>query len=331
MSATGSDEAIGLRHGAGGKQMDELILSLTSSFPRGKWSGVFDDSAILDFAGSNLAFTSDSFTVKPLFFPESDIGALSLTGTLNDLYVCGADPLGVSMSLIVEEGFAKDDLLRIMDSAANVAKKEGIAIATGDTKVMGKGDIDGVIIATSAVGTCEKPLCGPVEMGDVILASRNLGDHEACLLALRFGYGTDLKSDCSPLGSIMRKIRERIKIAKDPTRGGLVSSLTTISQTHKVDITFCESDVPVDVRTRAICEMLGIDRYVLASEGALICVCKKEHAEGVLEDLRGFDENANIIGYVDKSSCKPSLYARTPLGALRRVRPHQGTLNPRIC
>jgi len=208
---------ISLSHGSGGKEMNELISSFNFK-ARGKWKNCDDDSATIDINENNtnkhLVFTTDSFVVDPLFFPGGNIGHLAFCGTVNDLLVMGADPLGLSLSFIIEEGFAKSDLQKIVDSISTLSEQTNIPIATGDTKVMEKGKLDKIIVNTSGIGIVseEKMLTRKINIGDKIIISGGLGEHAVALLSKRFDYETDIVTDSKPLNNEIYAVRELIKV-----------------------------------------------------------------------------------------------------------------------
>jgi hydrogenase expression/formation protein HypE len=322
---------IKLEHGAGGESMNRLIDFIRSNLSGGGWSGLRDDSAYIKYGKKFLAFTTDSFTVKPLFFRGGDIGKLSVAGTINDLAVMGADPTALSLSIVVEEGFGDDEFSRIMKSVGREGRKVGVPVVTGDTKVMGSGEIDGIVLNTSGVGVAERILDENPSAGDVVIASAPVGDHEASLLALRFNYKTGLKSDCRSLLDELKSVGNLIKTAKDPTRGGLAAALHEITVKSKARIRFMEDDVPVKPATKSIAGFLGLEPIYMACEGVFICVASEKNGRIVLNLLRKFNPKASVIGVVEEVDCSPEVVLETSIGGLRRIRPADGTLNPRIC
>ncbi|MFC2163041.1 hydrogenase expression/formation protein HypE [Candidatus Altiarchaeota archaeon] len=323
------DDVLTLAHGAGGKEMNELISSLGLSF-RGGWTGCDDDAASYDLGdGRYLVFTTDSYTVDPIFFPGGDIGTLAVCGTINDLSVMGATPLGISLSLVIEEGFGRKDLGRIMESVKSVSMGASVPVVTGDTKVMGSGKLDKIIINTSGVGvTGDSGLLDKKIMpGDKVLLSGGLGEHAVALLSKRFDYETDIVTDSKPLNEEMSSVRDFVKIAKDPTRGGLSSALNEWVGKWGVGIELIEDEIPVKDQVLTVVDMLGIDLYDLASEGRLVCACDPGQAEQVLKNLKDFNEDAAVIGEVVEGD---KLVMKTFLG--KRVMPEPtGRIVPRIC
>ncbi len=322
-------EKISLSEGSGGKEMQDLIESLGISF-RGDWKNCSDDSAVLSLPDNSLlAFTTDSFVADPLFFPGGDIGKIAFCGTVNDLLVMGASPLGISLALIIEEGFPKNDLNKIILSLRFLSEKTKIPIVTGDTKVMENGKIDKIVINTSGVGLLKEKdlLSKDIHAGDKIILSGSLGEHAVALLSKRFDYKTSVITDSKPFIEEMDAVREKIKLAKDPTRGGLASCLNEISKSRKVGIVVYEDKIPVKEEVKSVTEMLGINVYELACEGRFICVTSESKAREVEAILKRFNKDAAIIGEVSEGD---KVIMSTVLG--KRVLPNPiGRIVPRIC
>lgn len=325
------DEMIGLEHGAGGKSMHELIDEIRGDLEiLAPWRGERKDSAYIKDGDRYLVFTTDSYTVSPIFFKGGDIGKLSVTGTLNDLAVMGADPLAISLSFIIEEGFLREKLERIVESVNVESKKAGTPIVTGDLKVMERGEVDEIVINTAGLGTAEEVLNREVEEGDKIVVSGPLGDHEASLLAYRFDYETELESDCSSILESMRSVRDHIKVARDPTRGGLAGILNEFSRELDAEILVREEDVPFRQEIEAITDVLGLDPFHLACEGRFICVTSPESSDEVLDTLKDFDEDAAEIGEILRTGAR-KVWMETQMGAKKRLRSEDPSSNPRIC
>ncbi len=309
-----------------------------------------DDAAIID----GIAFTTDSYTVKPLFFPGGDIGTLAVSGTVNDLSVMGARPLALSCAMIIQEGFSAEDLHKIMKSLSSTAKKAGVRIVTGDTKVVEKGAADGLFITTSGIGKRSEhldhniksvrenrrfewnwPNDSAVGPGDKILISGTIGNHGVALLSFREGYGfeTSIKSDAAPLNSL---IAEGLKVGgitamKDPTRGGVANLLNEWADKSKVGIKVREEDLPFDDAVISACEMLGIDPLEVGNEGKVVIAVVPELAESVLKAISKSPEGrkARIIG--EASSDIRGVMMETHTGGKRVVEPPVGDPVPRIC
>ncbi len=323
------DERVTLSDGSGGMETWRLIERLGIDY-RGEWRDWDDDAATLDLGnGRVLVFTTDTYTVSPLFFPGGNIGSLAVHGTINDLAVMGADPLGISLGLVIEEGFSLSDLDRIVDTIKRASREARVPVVTGDTKVMEKGKMDGIVINTSGVGvaTREELLNKRIEPGDVVLASGSLGDHGVAILAERFEYETSIESDTAPVHELMKNIRTLVKSARDPTRGGLSAVLNEMSRKHGVAIRVRERDIPVKPEVRRVAEMLGIDVYALASEGRAIVFAPPGNAERVLEKMREHNPEAAIIGVVEEGE---RVTLETSIGE-RILAPPSGRIVPRIC
>lgn len=319
---------ISLSEGSGGVEMQNLIKDFAKHIYRGKgWDNTLSDGASIKLGDKYLVFTTDSFIVDPLQFPGGDIGKVAACGTINDLSVMGADPLGISMAAVIEEGLDKDLLMTFIKSANKVFKEVDIPLVTGDTKVMEKGKIDKLSLTTSGIGIADKILDDKITPGDIILVSGSIGDHAAALLSKRFDFETDIISDCKPLIQEMRKIRGHIKQAKDITRGGLSGSLNEFSSNEKVGIEIEENSVPVKKEVKAAADLLGLDYYDFACEGRLVCICKKENKDLVLKNLKTFNPDAAIIGKVIVGN---RVILNTTLGK-RIIEPPRGNLIPRIC
>jgi hydrogenase expression/formation protein HypE len=328
------EKKISLSEGSGGEEMNHLINSfreiLSSSKQDQNWEGTDDDSAYFDLGnGKYLVFTTDSYTIDPIFFPGGDIGHIAACGTINDLCVMGAKPLGISLGLIIEEGFSKDDLNTIIKSIEKVCSSIGISIVTGDTKVMEKGKLDKIIINTSGVGIAEKEelLNKRITEGDSVVISGSIGDHAVALLSKRFDFKTSLITDSQPLYNQITQIKTKIKVAKDPTRGGISGVLHDLMRKNSVGIILDESKIPIKKEVTKVSEMLGLDPYMLACEGRFICICNDDYSKEVLNILKRFESTAEIIGTVVKGD---KLLLQTELG--QRIIPKPlGRIVPRIC
>lgn len=317
---------ISLASGSGGREMQELIKSLGINY-RGKWKECDNDSAAIEIGKQKILFTTDSFVVDPIFFPGGDIGKIAVCGTINDLCVMGATPLGLSLAIVIEEGFGYDQIERIMKSIRRIASETKVPIATGDTKVVPKGRLDKIIINTSGVGIAQKILTEKPKPGDKIMLSGGIGEHAAAVLSKRFDYKTSIRSDAKPIHRETQKIRSLIKIAKDPTRGGIAASLNEICQKNKIGMILEEKAVPIKKQVKAVAEMLGIDVYQMACEGRFVCITKPENEITVLSILKKYNMMAATIGTVTKGS---KVMVQTELG--KRIMPMPtGRIIPRIC
>jgi hydrogenase expression/formation protein HypE len=306
-----------------GNLVREIRQRLTLS---GEWKNMLDDSASCDFDGK-LLFTTDSYVVTPLEFPGGNIGKIAICGTINDLAVMGAEPTGISLGMIIEEGLPKKTLFSVIDSINEVSKATGIPVITGDTKVMERGKVDRLVLNTSGVGRASVLLCGKPQPGDVIIVSGSLGDHGATILSERFELKSSLESDCKPLIEEIRQVRNDIRQAKDITRGGLAAILNEFSERNGIAIEIDDESVPFRKEIHTIAGMLGIDPYSLACEGRFACIVPEESCGRVLEKLSGFNNQAAIIGKVSKGS---GVTVKTRFG--KRLLPiPSGVIVPRIC
>ncbi len=326
-------DAITLAHGNGGRRSRRLVDSVFAA-RLGNDTGA--DAARLP-AGGPIAFTSDSFTVRPLFFPGGDIGSLAVNGTVNDLAVSGARPRWLSLNAIVEEGFALADLERVAASVAAAADAAGVAVVTGDTKVVGRGEVPGLFLASSGVGECQRPLPGMagIEPGDRVLVSGPVGDHGAAVMLAReaFGIRGDLASDCAGVWPLCAAALESagLRFMRDPTRGGLATVAHEIAAGCGRTVRLDESAIPVSPAARGVCELLGFDPLYLACEGRVVAVAAPGAAAAVLAAWRALPagEAAAEIGAVHPGPARVELV--TELGG-RRVLPElEDDPLPRIC
>ncbi len=323
---------ISLNEGNGGEEMQSLLSSFLKDFYRGdKWKNSENDSATLKLPnGDFLVFTTDSFVVNPIEFPNTNIGHLAVCGTINDLVVMGADVLGLSLGIIVEEGFEKSKLKRIIESINNVSKEYKIPVVTGDTKVMEKGSIDKIVINVSGVGIAKEVLDKPIKKGDKIILSGGIGEHGVALLSQRFDFETSIVSDSKPLVNEMREIRNFVKIAKDPTRGGLSSTLNEIAEQNKLEIEIIDKEVKVKREVKSAVEIFGLDYYELANEGKVVVVVSPENEKKVLDVLKKYNELASVIGEVKEVNKKGKVVLKTDFGS-RILEVPSGRIVPRIC
>ena len=334
------EKTISLEMGGGGMKSAEIISEIRKNFGgAGRWKNTGDDGAVYDLGrdalqnvsviGDKLVFTTDAFIVDPIFFPGGDIGKIAMCGTINDLSVMGAKPIGVGLSIVMEEGFPMEDLKKIMQSIGKVSKEAGVPIVTGDTKVTEKGKIDKIEITTSGVGLAKDVISnGGAEVGDCIISSGDLGEHSVALLARRFDYKTKIQSDCRPLNREIEKVGKFLNACKDPTRGGLAANLNEIASKSKVKIILDEEVLPYKKETVAVTELLGLDKFSLASEGRFVASVSEKNVKKVLNILRKFNPEAKVIGRVEKGK---GVFLRTELGGLRQIEVPRGKLIPRIC
>src|SRR5208282_239959 len=329
-----------LGHGSGGTLSADLLQRFFLPAFKNPVLSLLDDQAIVKVNGECLAFTTDSFVVKPLFFSGGDIGSLAVHGTVNDLAVGGARPLFLSVAFILEEGLPFETLRRVVESFRDAAAAAEVEIVTGDTKVVERGSCDGMFINTSGIGSVKPGLhlsADRARPGDRILLSGSIGEHGIAILALREGleFENPVRSDSAPLYSLvseMLKTSEGIRCMRDPTRGGLSSSLNEIAARSGVGMTLDERNIPIREEVRGACEMLGLDPLYVANEGKLVAIVAPASTEAALRALQNhpLGKDARIIGTVTAE--EPSLVVmRTTLGTTRIVDMLAGDQLPRIC
>ncbi|MCL1115538.1 hydrogenase expression/formation protein HypE [Shewanella basaltis] len=333
-----TNKTVQLSHGGGGKEMNQLITDLFFKAFNNPILASQEDAAKLNMCG-HIAFTTDSFTVSPLFFAGGNIGKLAVAGTVNDLAMMAAQPEYLSCSFIIEEGFAIDDLTTIVNSMAEELHKCGARIVCGDTKVVPKGCADGLFINTSGVGRILYPTISAknLQIGDAIIVSRDIGCHGAAILMARDGLTleSDLHSDCETLWPVVEQLLAsniQIHAMRDATRGGLSAVLNEWAVASNVSITVEESRIPVSNEVKGLCELFGFEPYDLANEGTFLLSVPQEIAQGTIEVMQRYGHclHAAIIGYVtDKQIGKVIL--KTPWGSSRYLDLPQGELLPRIC
>lgn len=329
-----------LAHGTGGKLSHDLIKELFLPFLENELLSCLDDSAIIPTKRLKLAFTTDSYVVKPLFFPGGDIGRLSICGTVNDLAMAGARPLGISASFILEEGFSKEDLERILSSIKKAALEAGVMVVAGDTKVVEHGAAEGLFITTSGVGIVPEGvnIMGSNAMpGDFVIINGPIGDHEIGILLARgeFSLKGEIKSDCAPLNGLVKAMLNActdIHVLRDPTRGGLATVLWEIANASKVGVIVDEEKITVRKEVRGVCDLLGFDPFYLANEGKLVAFVPQKEAEKVFEAMKAdpLGRDSVIVGrVVDEHPGKVLL--KTRIGGHRLLEPLSGEQFPRIC
>ncbi|MFA9400092.1 MAG: hydrogenase expression/formation protein HypE [Acidobacteriota bacterium] len=334
------DERVTLSHGAGGKSSHDLVEGIFVSELSNPLLEPLGDSALLETGSGRLAFTTDSFVVRPLFFPGGDIGELAVNGTVNDLAMSGARPLALSAGFIIEEGFPVADLLRIAGSMARAARAAGVPVATGDTKVVERGNADGLYVNTSGVGVIDHGAeLGPdaIRAGDRVLVSGPIGDHGMAVMIARgdLELELELESDTAPLNGLVEALLEsgaEVHCLRDPTRGGLATVLAELSLAAEVGVTLQESALPIRPEVNGACEILGIDPIYVANEGRLVAVVAPESADKALAALRSdpLGREAAIIAEVTAEP--PGLVIlETTLGGTRVVDMLAGDPLPRIC
>jgi len=332
-------DTIQLAHGGGGRLSRDLIQ--TEILPRFGQGPLRDlpDGASLDLPDSRVVFTTDSFVVRPLEFPGGNIGNLAVHGTVNDLAVCGASPLWLSLGLILEEGLPMPLLRRVLDTIRDSCSACGVGIATGDIKVVEQGRCDGMYVNTAGIGTRMPGFTlspGRIRAGDSVIVSGNIADHGMAVLAVRdnLGFKDGPSSDSGPvhrLVSAIQDIAPSIRFMRDPTRGGLAAVVNEMASGLPVDVRIREADVPSDPRTRAVAEMLGLDLFHVASEGRVVAVCDPAVTAEVIDRWRKLSEGsaAGCIGTVTAGSGR--VVIETLAGGTRLLDVPAGELLPRIC
>jgi hydrogenase expression/formation protein HypE len=335
----GQYERIVMAHGGGGRLMQQLLETLVQPIFANPCLAARHDSAVFEVGGQRLAFTTDSYVIKPLFFPGGDIGKLAVCGTLNDLAMAGAKPLFLSAALIVEEGLPVQDLRRVLESMAEAARAAGASIVTGDTKVVDRGKGDGLYINTAGLGWVAPGVeIAParVRPGDAVLVSGDIGRHGIAVMAQREGlaFETGLESDCADLsGLVLSLLAAGIEVhcLRDLTRGGLASALIEIGQGCGLGIAVEEAAVPVREEVGGACEILGLDPLYVANEGRFVAFVPEEQAERALALLRAhpLGEGAARIGRVGVA--RGPVHLETAFGATRILDLLSGEQLPRIC
>ena len=345
------DEQITLAHGSGGRAMHELIEGLFLEYLRNPLLEALEDQAVFEVGGgvngrARLAFTTDSYVVTPIFFPGGDIGRLAVSGTVNDLAMSGARPLYLSAGFILEEGFPIEELRRILVSMRAAADEAGVAIVTGDTKVVQKGSADRVFINTAGIGVIESPVqlsATRAEVGDSVIVSGTIGDHGTTILIARgeLELETDIESDAAPLGSLVAEMLDEcvragradaVHCLRDPTRGGVATTLNEIALASEVCIEIREELIPVREEVHGACEILGLDPLYVANEGKLVAVVAADIAERLVARMREniYGRGACVIGEV-KAEPQGIVAMRTGFGGTRIVDTLVGEQLPRIC
>jgi hydrogenase expression/formation protein HypE len=323
-----------LAHGGGGSLTRELIEELFLAKFDNPLLRPLDDSAVVD----GFAFTTDSYVVSPFVFPGGDIGKLAICGTVNDLAVTGAQPLWLSLSLILEEGLLIADLQRIVESIRATAADAGVQIVTGDTKVVERGKCEGLYINTAGIGRVVARVgCANVQPGDAVILSGALGEHGVAVMSQRSGiaFQTSVVSDCAALWPLVKTILEtnaEVHAMRDPTRGGLAAAACDIARASNVAIRLDEKALPVSREVHGACELLGLDPLTIANEGKLLLFCRRADADKVLAAMKGHSlgKNAVVIGEVHEKP-KGMVLLRTTIGGERIVDMPTGEDLPRIC
>jgi hydrogenase expression/formation protein HypE len=330
-----------MAHGGGGRLSQELIESLFIKTFDNPVLDTLHDGALLEAGGGRLAFSTDSFVIRPLFFPGGNIGSLAVHGTVNDVAMCGARPLVISAAFILEEGFAMEDLWRITRSLQKAAKEAGVAVVTGDTKVVDRGKGDGVYITTSGLGLVPEGIeISPrrARQGDAVLISGAIAVHGIAIMSVREGlaFETELETDSAALhrmtGSLLDSLGDLVHVLRDPTRGGVASALNEIAGSAAVGMRLEEAAIPLGEQVRGACEILGFDPLYVANEGKCLAIVAPEAAHRALELMRAdpLGQSAAVIGEVVADD-PGRVLLRSRIGGERVVYMLSGEQLPRIC
>jgi hydrogenase expression/formation protein HypE len=334
-------ERVILGHGSGGQLSNALLRDVIGpALAAASPGGPLNDAAVVDVAGTRVAFTTDSFVVSPIRFPGGDIGELAVNGTINDLAMMGAQPLAISLAYVIEEGLPLEELAAITASAARAAARAGARIVTGDTKVVGRGAADRLFVNTAGIGVVPDgvaPSADRARPGDAIILSGPIGLHGVAIMSVREGleFEVEIASDTQALNGLvaaMLAVEPGIRVLRDPTRGGLSSALNEIAATSGVGMVLDEPAIPIPGPVRAACEMLGLDPFHVANEGKLVAIVPAESAEALLAAMRALPagEGAARIGEVVADH--PGMVTiRTIVGSERIVDMLVGEQLPRIC
>ncbi len=334
-----NNDVILLSHGDGGLLTHQLLEKCFLPSFKNKLLSALSDAASFPVESGQMALTTDSFVVDPIFFPGGDIGKLAICGTVNDLAVSGAKPLFLTASFIIEEGFPMSDLERIVGSMARTCNEAGVSIVAGDTKVVARGQADKIFINTTGIGYI---LPGSnlgyhaIHPGDVVLVNGPLGNHGLCILIERgsFKFDAEIESDCTPLNLVTEKLLHRfkgIRFMRDLTRGGLATNAQETALASRNDFRFDEGSIPIDEQVKGVTEILGLDPLYLANEGKFLAIVAEEEAPHILRYLRKdlSQKDAAVIGRIQAG--KGEVFLKTTIGGTRRLRMFAGTPLPRIC
>lgn len=333
------DNKISLNHGNGGIHTDELIKNIFHKYFDNSILNECSDSAVIPEINNEICFTTDSFVVKPIFFPGGDIGKIAMCGTINDLIVSGATPFYVSAAFIIEEGFDMSELEKIVISMSNISKVTNVLIVTGDTKVVEKGSADGIYINTSGIGRKinnykNKEVC----QSDKIIVTGGVGEHGTSIALSRYNINakTEILSDCMPLDKllpIVEKYGDSIKFMRDPTRGGIATTLNEIASHYNVGIEVDEENIPIKDHVKGVCSILGLDPLYLACEGRMVIVAEENVATDILNDILKIEkcEDAAIIGSILCDKYANTVIMNTSIGGKKYVEPLYEDSLPRIC
>jgi len=334
------NDRIVMGHGSGGRMTQELIRKVFQPYFSNPTLDANNDFGVIASIGNRIAVSTDAHIVSPLFFPGGDIGRLAVCGTVNDVAMSGGKPVAITASFIIEEGFLIADLSRIAMSMSDAAREAGVIIVAGDTKVVEKGKADGVFISTTGIGYISEGIeigGSNAKPGDTVIISGSLGDHGMAVLSARgdLGFETEILSDVAPLNGMIQSLVNEIEVIhvlRDPTRGGLATTLNEIAVQSKVNISIEENLIPVKSPVASVCELLGFDPLYVANEGKLIVIVPSPHAQKALGIIREnkYGKDAAIIGTVNIEP-KSRVLLKTRIGSNRVLDVMAGEMLPRIC
>ncbi|HPI93172.1 MAG TPA: hydrogenase expression/formation protein HypE [Deltaproteobacteria bacterium] len=334
------NDAILLEHGSGGMLMNELIRSTFMPVFRNEYLDQMGDSAVIRIGNKRACFTTDSYVVDPIFFPGGDIGSLAVHGTVNDIAMCGGRPLFMSAGIILEEGFPREHLDRIVASMGDAARAAGVQVVTGDTKVVPRGSADKIFINTSGIGIVEyRPTISAksIRKGDAVIVSGTIGDHGAAILCTRedLGFRSTILSDSAALNGLVAAVLKEcrsIRFMRDATRGGLGAVLVEAASASGLAFEIEDQRIPVRDDVRGLCEILGLDPLFIANEGKMVVICSARDAGKVLEVMKAhpLGADAAVIGHVTGGT-RGRVVLQTFIGGSRELDLPEGELIPRIC
>jgi len=326
-------DKIVLAHGSGGRRTQELIKNIILKYLHSKELKKLDDSAVLNLKNKKIAFATDSFVVKPIFFKGGDIGKLAISGTVNDLLSQGAIPRFISCGMIIEEGFSLSDFEKILLSISRESRRAEVEVVAGDIKVVEKGKCDGIFINTSGIGEIFIDVgYNRIKEGDKILITGGIGEHEISIQLLRTEEESKLKSDCQSLvflKEVFKRFKNKIHFMRDPTRGGVAQSLVEIAEKSKFNFHIYEESIPMRREVRVYSEIMGFDPLYLANEGKMLIICESSFSSKILKFLKNFSNLARMIGEVRKG--KGEVILKTKIGGMRKILSLSGEQLPRIC
>lgn len=334
-------EVITLSNGSGGKATNKLIDNLFYKYFNNEFLLQKNDSSVLPVINGKIAMSTDSFVINPIFFEGGDIGKLSVCGTINDICMSGAKPIYISVGFIIEEGLPISELEKIVQSIAKTSNEAGVKIVTGDTKVVEKGSCDKIYINTTGIGIIEEDMIclggDKVKDGDKIIISGTLGDHGMCIMNKRenLGFKNNIKSDCCLLNKLIEDIlsvSKNVRVLRDPTRGGLATTLNEIIEHSNISMEIEEDFIPVKPQVAAMCEILGLDPLFIANEGKVVVIVDENDADNVLNIMRQnpVGKDSVLLGEAINDS-KNKLYLKTKIGGRRIINMPEGEILVRIC